>query len=717
MQSGISRGSRSGRGYLRASVFGLTVAALAAPALADPLVGLSRNSYGMPGLVDLPSAEMRPDGELGVAITALQDGTFRNTLTFQIAPRLIGAFRYSRVPDLMPVTGMPGQYEALFDRSFDIRYQLIEEGARMPAVAVGLNDFMGTSVYSAEYIVATKHFGPKLTVTGGLGWGRLGSSGAIGAFGDRPAYDYASRGGEFNSSMWFKGDYAPFLGLSYAFNDKLTLKAEYSPDAYTQETALGGFDRRTAINFGADYRLSQNFGLQLFVLHGERIGFQISRDIDPKASPFPSGIEPAPLPVRPRPAPSVDVAGWSGAWVADPTAQPAIQGVLAQALTKDGQVLESMSLSKDRAELRVRNETYGAQPQAIGHAARVATRALPSSVETITITSMEKGMAVSSVTFKRSDLERLENTGAGEILARTTIAAARPDPSQVATEGLYPRLQWSFKPYAELSYFDPDSPLRGDVGVSLKGVLEFDHGFVLAGELRQKVAGNLDDSRRVSNSVVPHVRSDLAQYQRHGDLALNNLTFSHYGKLSPNLYSRLSLGYLERMYGGVSGEILWKPVDSRLALGLETNWVKQRDFDQRLGFRDYEVATGHASAYYDFGKGYLGQMDVGRYLAEDWGATLTLEREFANGWRVGAFATVTDMSSAEFGEGSFDKGIRIQMPIAWATGKPSRNTLPITLRPLVRDGGARLNVDKRLFETVRSGHMGPMYDNWGKFWR
>ena len=725
MQSGITQKPKSGPGScksrLRASVFGLGVVALAAPVLAEPLVGLSRNSYGMPGLVDLPSAEMRPDGELGVSITALQDGTFRNTLTFQIAPRVIGAFRYSRVPDLKSVRddsgASTGAVEALFDRSFDIRYQFIEEGARMPAVAVGLSDFIGTSVYSSEYIVATKHFGPKLTVTGGLGWGRLGSSGAIATLGDRPEFEPFSTGGQFSTKSWFRGDVAPFLGVAWQMSDKLTFKAEYSSDAYAKETEMSDFDRRTAVNFGIDYKLSDVTNLQLFALHGDKVGFQFTRAIDPHYPPFPSGIERAPLPVRPRPSPAADPEGWSGAWSADPTAQPAIQTAIADALMKDGQTLESMSLSADRAELRLRNEAYGAQPQAIGHAARVATRALPSSVETITITSMEKGMAVSSVTFRRADLEALENTRAADILERATITAAAPNPGLMPTPDLYPRFNWALTPYAEASIFDPDNPLRVDVGAQVAARFELAPGMIVSGLVRQKAFGNLDDSTRASNSVVQHVRSDLVEYQKHGDLALRHLTFAWYARPAENLYSRLTVGYLERMYGGVSGEILWKPVDSRLALGLEANWVQQRDFDQHFGFQDYSTSTGHASAYYDFGNGYVGELDVGRYLARDWGATVAVDREFENGWKVGAFATVTDMSTEDFGEGSFDKGIRLSIPVVWSTGKPSINTLSTTIRPLQRDGGARLDVDGRLYDVVNGAQSGALTDQWGRFWR
>jgi len=180
-----------------------------------------------------------------------------------------------------------------------------------------------------------------------------------------------------------------------------------------------------------------------------------------------------------------------------------------------------------------------------------------------------------------------------------------------------------------------------------------------------------------------------------------------------------TFGYLERMHAGVSGEVLWKPVDSQLALGVELNYTKQRDTDGGLGFDeyDYDVVTGYVSAYYDFGNGYLGQLDVGRYLAGDVGATLSLDRVFANGWRVGAFATVTDVSAAEFGEGGFDKGIRFTVPFNWALGTDSRRGFGMTLRPKTGDGGARVDVDDRLYESLREYHTDGLDPDWGRVWR
>ena len=195
------------------------------------------------------------------------------------------------------------------------------------------------------------------------------------------------------------------------------------------------------------------------------------------------------------------------------------------------------------------------------------------------------------------------------------------------------------------------------------------------------------------------------------------LTLAWYAKPADTVYSRVTVGLLERTFGGVSGEVLWWPASSPLAIGAEVNRVKKRDFRDVFGFRDYEVTTGHVSAYYEFDNGIAAELAVGKYLAGDKGATVTLSREFANGWRVGAWVTKTDMSAEDFGEGSFDKGVTLSIPLGWGTGQPSLRRVGGDIRSLSRDGGSRLRVPGRLYDKVRDSHSGQLYQGWGRFWR
>jgi hypothetical protein len=416
-------------------------------------------------------------------------------------------------------------------------------------------------------------------------------------------------------------------------------------------------------------------------------------------------------------------AEWTGAWAAVPGRTELLRNGLAEVLEADGLGLEYLEFGPTSARIGLRNMKYDAEPQAIGRVARILSAVLPPAVETFVIEPVVEGMPTARITVRRRDLEVLEHAPDGAAAIRTRSAvdeaglgrnAASP---QARPHDLYPRLSFGLGPYLASSLFDPDSPLRADVGLEAGVRFDIARGLSATGLLRAKALGNLDDSDRVSDSVLPHVRSDGAIYDREGENGVERLTLDYLVRPGENLYARVSAGYLEEMYGGVSGELLWKPVDSPLGLGVELNYVRQREFDKLFGFKDYSVVTGHVSAYYELGGGFDAQLDLGRYLAGDWGGTVALDRTFNNGWRVGAFFTLTDVSSEEFGEGSFDKGLRFTIPYSWFTGQPSRNTASTTIRPVQRDGGARLDVGNRLYPLVRDYHQSDLDGEWGRFFR
>lgn len=669
------------------------------------------NSFGIPGLIDMPTAFGRADGELGLVASHFRNQT-RMAMSFQISPRLSASFRYAMLYHVRPnVDSAVTDYR--FDRSFSLQYRLLDEGRHRPALAIGINDLVGTGIYSGEYLVASKTLSPGLRATVGLGWGRLGSYGGfsnpLGVFADsfrtRPDRTIDA-GGNFEPGLWFKGDAAFFGGVEWQATDKLTLTAEYSSDDYAREDGAA-FTHKSPLNFGLSYQYSDRTTVSARYLYGAELGVQLSYALNPKRSRFGSGLDPAPPPILHRTA-------WAPLVLGGRPLEAALAGELAQ----EGLALDGMERGAKSLRVQIRNDRYALSVQALGRAARVLTRLAPPQVDTFVIRLASHGMPVTSVVLRRADLEDLEfHPVAPDLLRARTLIMDAPADSLPRPEGRYPILSTGLEPYLASSLFDPDDPLRLDFGAALVGRYEPVPGLIFSGRLHQKLLGNLDNSTRASTSVLPRVRSEAALYARNAGPTIPELTGAYYFRPAEDLFGRVTVGYLEPMFGGLSSELLWKPQNSRLALGAEVNYVRQRDFDQLFGFRPYHVLTGHLSAYYDLGRGYQGQLDVGRYLAGDTGATLTLSRSFANGWSIGAFATKTNVSAADFGEGSFDKGIQISMPLDWATGRPSKARLRKTIRPVQRDGGARLEVAGRLYDTVHGLQATDMDATWGRFWR
>ncbi|ALG91643.1 MULTISPECIES: YjbH domain-containing protein [Actibacterium] len=696
----------------------LLIAALALPreTLADtpPAGRPTLNFYGVTGLIDMPTAQSQPDGQLSLTVSNFA-GLTRTTLTFQISSRLSGSFRYTGTKDL----NYAG-FRDYYDRSFDARYRLLDEGRYLPDFTVGLQDFAGTGVSSAEYLVATKHLRPNLTVTAGLGWGRLGTYESFGSpFGDRPRIE-EDTGGDLNADLFFRGPAAPFAGVEWQPTDRLGLKAEYSSDAYTLETRQKVFEHKSPWNFGMEYQASEYWRVGAYYLYGSEIGINAQFSFNPRNRPGGGDFGVATYPVQPRPDRATNPDAWTEEWVLQPDGSEILRANTAALLNEAGLTLEAMAVSADRVQLWLRNLRYDNNAEAIGRAARILTRTMPPSVETFEIVPVEQGIPAAKVTLRRTDVETLENApnGAARLRSVADISAAHPTPPELErADELYPRFNWSLNPYLQQELFDPAEPYRADLSLRLSAEYEFAPGLALSGSLTKRLFGTLDEFERPNNSVLPHVRTETPRYVRDGDPGIETLTMAWYSHPARDLYGRVTAGYLERMFGGVSAELLWKPVNSRLGLGAEVNRTRQRDFDGMFGFQDYEITTGHLSAYYDFGSGYQAQVDAGRYLAGDWGSTLTLERVFANGWRVGGFATLTDVSAEEFGEGSFDKGIFMVIPMSWLTGKPSRAAFSNTVRPITRDGGARLAVNGRLFGLVNGYHRERLDTQWGKVWR
>ncbi|MCX7561621.1 YjbH domain-containing protein [Sulfitobacter sp. F26204] len=673
------------------------------------------STYGTPGLIETPTARSLNDGELAFT-SSLVGPTMRNTVTFQILPGVSGSFRYTRID------GGQADGSANFDRSFDISFQLLDETDLRPAVALGLRDFLGTGLYSGEYLVATKQIGSKLEVTGGIGWGRFAGrdsfTNPLGIIDDRfetRPTGTGGRGGKVEAGEWFRGPASIFGGLAYHLNDQTTLFAEYSTDTYDRESNQGLIDISSPLNVGVQYRFKNGVDLKAFVVGGNEIGAQVTYVLDPAKRANPGGRETAPRPIGSRR--DLALADWNNS--ARGGGKDAAQKVLDARLAEDGLILQGFELSRTRATVRIENTRFGAGAQAAGRAARAMATTLPPDVEELTVIFQNKGVPISRIVTKRSDLEDLQYDydGSWRSYSRASIEDAFDADRSGEVVDLYPVFDYGLSPYASFSYFDPDEPVRVEAGAQFKAFYRPMPGLTFAGQLRYPLAGNVEDSDRVSDSLIEPVRTNAVRYARESDLEINKLTAEYQFRPGKDLFGRVTAGYLENMFGGVSAELLWYPTGSRLALGAEINYAKQRDFDMLFGFQDYDVVTGHASAYYDFGNGFLGQIDAGRYLAGDWGATVALDREFNNGFRVGAFFTLTDVSSTDFGEGSFDKGIRFEVPLSFLTGKPSKTILNQTIRPVQRDGGARLNVDNRLHRQVRDARGKELRDGWGRYLR
>lgn len=672
-----------------------------------PLQAQTVNLQGGVGLIDMPSAEFLPDGRV-TSFLSYHGTSTRGGIGFQVFPRVEAILRYSNISD-RDVVGMSEQ-----DQSFDLKFRLLDETEMLPSLAIGFRDFLGSGVQSSEYIVATKTFADNFKVTAGLGWGRLGSRASFGnAFGgNRPAVPGATE--QFNYENFFRGDdIGVFGGVEWRTPvDGLTLKAEYSSDAYELEKATGQYKQSSPFNFGAEYAMASGLSVGAYYMHGRDVGLQFNYVLDPKTPRTKQDLGRGPSPVFTRPANAPRGTGWA----ANAEVRGKLMEGLSEALAQEGIKVYAARLRGDRAELEIVNTRISRVPKALGRTARILSAAMPPSVETFAISLVEAGVPVTTTTISRDALEAQVDLPDAAVAAwnSSSITNALPlSGEDVWRADIFPKFEWSVTPAIPFDLFGDGASF--DLQVRGAATVHFAPGLSASSALEVSLIDGFEDVVSPAYGLDP-VRSDFALYQ--GGARLTRLTGDYLFKLSPEVYGRATVGYMERMFGGVGAEVLWNDTATPVAFGVDVNWVKQRDPDDTLGFRDYEVVTGHGSIYWNTGwMGVQAQLDAGRYLAGDWGATVSLSRRFANGWELGAYVTRTNESPDGTPEGRFDKGFSLKIPLRWTMPYQTRTRIPVAFREYGRNDGARLDVGNRLYGLTQDVHKPQLRQHWSSFWQ
>ena len=225
-------------------------------------------------------------------------------------------------------------------------------------------------------------------------------------------------------------------------------------------------------------------------------------------------------------------------------------------------------------------------------------------------------------------------------------------------------------------------------------LLENDFEFVIKenlffnSNLKYSLVDNFDNlTFRPVNTFPAQVRSDVKDYLRNIDegILIGRAQFDYHVTPKPNHHLMLTAGILEDMFSGYGMEYLFFKQNSNYAFGVELFNVRKRDYDWGFGHLDYDNVTLTSNLYIrNYGLiPFDLKISAGEYLAGDVGGTLELSRTLDNGVRFGAFATITDVSKSDFGEGSFDKGIFFNIPIYG-------DLISYTWRPLTKDPGAKL---------------------------
>ncbi|MCG6951070.1 MAG: YjbH domain-containing protein, partial [Betaproteobacteria bacterium] len=179
------------------------------PARSGQGLRLSASDWGMIGLMQMPTARMRPAGDFSATLS-YANPYMRGNVFAQPIDWIEAGFRYIDIRNRAYGDPSYASDQGYKDKGFDVKFRLWKESYWLPQVALGFRDFVGTGLFSGEFLAASKRTGP-FDWTLGVGWGYI--AGRVDARDPKTA----SQGqvGNFNFGAYFSGPAKAFGGVQY----------------------------------------------------------------------------------------------------------------------------------------------------------------------------------------------------------------------------------------------------------------------------------------------------------------------------------------------------------------------------------------------------------------------------------------------------------------------------------------------------------------------
>ena len=609
------------------------------------------NNHGSIGLINMPSARFYDESSFGITF---YDGTPDQKVTLTSSPFdwLEASFFYTNIQGL-PYPGFESQdYK---DKGFNFKLRLKEQGL-LPALAVGINDIAGTGFYSSEYLVSSYEFG-NVDLNLGIGWGNLNDKKDFKnpltyldeRFNNRPS-DFAQQGGQFQPSRYFSDkDVSIFFGAAYLLNNKTIFKIERDT---TKTDGLIEYDiPKSDFSYGIDYKISRNFSIGVF---SERNNFFSLKFV----------YKNSPMKDNPRYRYKRSTKEHSSNKYVN----------LRRNLENNGIGVNKIFKNQDIVALEITQFSH-TNINTINQIIDTAKK----------VSNIDEEIIAN---YKIVDLEAVKNFDENRF-SNDEIVFSRNKKSRLNSSN-----QIKIRPFLAAR----EGFLKAAILFENDTEYLFRDNLIFSSNLKYSLWDNFEDLVIPPRNTYPaQVRSDVKDYLRgfNDGIVIGRAQIDFYKSLKKNHHIMVSAGLFEEMFSGAGLEYLYFPSDKNYAVGFEIFEVVKRDYKLQFGTLDYQNTTGHINFYHRNYK-YIPfdtKISYGEYLAGDVGATIQFSRSFRNGTEFGVFATFTDVSSKQFGEGSFDKGIFFNVPVF-------ANFINYSWRPLTKDPGAKLTRKNSLHDLL-----------------
>lgn len=677
------------------------------------------STQGQSGYINMPSAWTELDGTFTTGYS--YDSPYGSAwATATLLPFLQVTGRYVSINGIAAFSSLDPAYGRAYgrykDKVGDVKLRLLDETATRPAIAVGATDLLGTELFKGRYVVVSKSFGKARNMEASIGYGSK-----------RPK-------GVFAGMRW-----APLSLPGWAVVAEYDA-IDYKKDFLAGQTGAAQHDGGPAL--GVEYRWGW-LGTQI-AWHRDHYSANAYVSLPFSAREFiPKFLEPKPFQAKDAP-PRISAVQWHD--------NPAQGAALVAALAKQDFKNVRVELEDNRLKLNLTNNRISNLGRAVGRAARTALAFAPEGIRSIqvTYTRLEQPIA----TYEFLDVQRLTDYLTGlvsrESFLQTVVVRYATPADSVADDqlGLLTVIQDDsgglavnvgkdgnivqavsedreanrFKVVPRLSFFfnDPSGALRYEVAAGADYDKRLGPGTYLNSTFKLDLFENVSGVTQPSNSLLPHVRTDIAEYKRGGRFKLNRLLLNKYVTLDEGLYARASAGFYEEMYRGAGGQILVLPKDSRWAADASVDALQQRGVKGWFDKRDYSTVTALGALHYKLPYDITATVRAGRFLAKDNGARLEFKRRFSSGVEIGAWYTKTsgkDITSPGTPTSPYhDKGVFLSVPLNIMLPLDSQASAGFALSPWTRDVGQMVASPGDLYDLMEQPRRDlTLYDGLGNF--
>jgi hypothetical protein len=525
-------------------------------------------------------------------------------------------------------------YGTYKDKAFFVKYQILPEMGKFPAIAVGWDDFHGTKLFDTKYFVVSKYidYGIPENITVGYAKGKL-----------------------LNGFFW---------GSEILLHPKWSFLVEYAPINKKELLGLQNLPVKSKVNFGLKFQPKSWFQIVASYQRGNEWGININFD-------FPMGQNWVPH------KPKVFRLTRQDVEIIKKNKQTEFYKKALQRLDLDN---PEVYIEGDSLVIEYSNDGYFYESVALKKALSVLQVLYFPKVRTVKVIIKDNNVPVTEVVIPGKEVN-LYLLGAIDFktLLKNSYFKIAPNvkPKYVQT---FTRPKWKIMPKVRTFLNDPSGFFKYMVSLDLYLKEYFYNNYRLDAGVFIPLMNNISSVNKPLMSKP--VRSDIAQYLgiEHPDFSV--LSLSYINRLTNRSFIGVSVGYNELMFAGIGGDILYFPGDGRVVFGVGGDYVWKRDPKTPLGIKNWTYHDEYVSFYYRMEYPEMQfTIKAGRFLAGDKGVRFEVSR-IVNGFEVGFWYTYSDTSDFTGPNKNYhDKGVFVAIPLRMFSTKDTKVVGVYSLSP------------------------------------